>query len=102
MVAGKTIREAFDEAAEAAWDEDAVRMAQSVGPTQIVGIGISIGAGGIVLNQMSGIDLVNNSSGVVDVSAIFTTAGNALILASVGMIIAAAAMILGFFGRGGM
>jgi hypothetical protein len=74
---------------------------QSAGAGMIVGMGIAIGAGGIVLNEMAGLDIVNNSSGVVDVSSIFSTAGNALVLLSIAMIVGAAAVIMGFFGNGG-
>jgi hypothetical protein len=82
-------------------DEHVVRMAQSVGAGQIVGMAVAIGAGGIVLNQMSALDIVNNSSGVMDVASIFQTAGTALVLLSIAMIVGAAAVIMGFFGGGG-
>jgi hypothetical protein len=74
---------------------------QSMGAGQIVGMGISIGIGGVVLNQLSGLDIVANSTGVVDVSSIFSTAGQGLILLSIAILVGAAAVILGFFGGGG-
>lgn len=82
-------------------DEHVVRMAQSVGAGQIVGMAVAIGAGGIVLNQMSALDIVANSTGVMDVASIFSTAGTALVLLSIAMIVGAAAVIMGFFGGGG-
>jgi hypothetical protein len=83
-------------------DDDLVeQFRQDVGAGMIVGMAVTIGAGGIVLNQMSGLDLVANSSGVVDVSSIFQTAGTALVLLSIAMIVGAAAVIMGFFGSGG-
>ena len=73
--------------------ENADRMEQ-MGAKRIGSLAIGIGVVGIVLNQMSGFDVVANSTGVVDVSNIFQTAGAGLDLLVVGVIIAAAAVLL--------
>lgn len=65
-----------------------------MGAKRIGSLAIGIGVVGIVLNKMSGLDIVNNSSGVIDVSSIFSTAGSGLELLVVGVIIAAAAVLL--------
>jgi hypothetical protein len=69
------------------------RMAQ-MGARRIGSLAIGIGVVGIVLNEMSGLDIVANSTGVIDVSNIFQTAGSGLNLLVVGVIIAAAAVLL--------
>lgn len=69
------------------------RMGQ-MGAKRIGSLAIGIGVVGIVLNKMSGLDIVNNSSGVINVSNIFQTAGSGLELLVVGVIIAAAAVLL--------
>jgi hypothetical protein len=68
-------------------------MAQ-MGAKRIGSLAIGIGVVGIVLNQMSNMDMVANSTGVVDVSNIFSTAGSGLELLVLGVIIAAAAVLL--------
>lgn len=73
--------------------ENADRMEQ-MGAKRIGSLAIGIGVVGIVLNQMSGLEVVSNSTGVVDVSNIFQTAGSGLDLLVVGVIIAAAAVLL--------
>jgi len=47
-----------------------------------------------VLNEMNGLSIVNNSNGVIDVGSIFQTAGQGLNLLVIGVIIAAAAVLL--------
>jgi hypothetical protein len=69
------------------------RMKQ-MGARRIGSLAIGIGVVGIVLNQMSDLDIVANSTGVIDVSSIFQTAGSGLNLLVVGVIIAAAAVLL--------
>lgn len=65
-----------------------------MGARRIGSLAIGIGVVGIVLNQMSDLDVVANSTGVIDVSGIFQTAGAGLNLLVVGVIIAAAAVLL--------
>lgn len=65
-----------------------------MGAKRIGSLAIGIGVVGIVLNQMSNMDVVTNSTGVVDVQSIFDTAGSGLQLLVVGVIIAAAAVLL--------
>ena len=65
-----------------------------MGAKRIGSLAIGIGVVGIVLNQMSGLDIVGNSTGVVDVSQIFSVAGDGLNLLVIGVIIAAAAVLL--------
>jgi len=65
-----------------------------MGAKRIGSLAIGIGVVGIVLNKMSTLDVVNNSSGVIDVSNIFQVAGSGLNLLVVGVIIAAAAVLL--------
>lgn len=72
---------------------EAVRMKQ-MGAKRIGSLAIGIGVVGIVLNEMSSLSIVNNSTGVIDVSSIFETAGSGLNLLVVGVIIAAAAVLL--------
>jgi len=82
---------ADDSAAEAR--KQAVTMNQ-MGAKRIGSLAIGIGVVGIVLNQMSNLDIVANSTGVIDVGSIFQTAGSGLNLLVVGVIIAAAAVLL--------
>jgi hypothetical protein len=65
-----------------------------MGAKRIGSLAIGIGVVGIVLNKMSGLGIVANSTGVVDVNSIFQTAGSGLELLVVGVIIAAAAVLL--------
>jgi len=67
---------------------------QQMGAKRIGSLAIGIGVVGIVLNQMNDMDIVQNSTGVIDVSGIFDTAGSGLNLLVVGVIIAAAAVLL--------
>lgn len=69
------------------------RMKQ-MGAKRIGSLAIGIGVVGIVLNQMSNLDVVGNSTGVIDVSSIFQVAGQGLNLLVIGVIIAAAAVLL--------
>lgn len=70
-----------------------------MGAKRIGSLAIGIGVVGIVLNEMSGLDVVNNSTGVIDVYSIFQTAGSGLNLLVVGVIIAAAAVLLSIWGN---
>jgi hypothetical protein len=83
---GRGMMEASDE-----FDTDEM---EQMGAKRIGSLAIGIGVVGIVLNQMSNMDVVTNSTGVVDVSSIFQTAGSGLQLLVVGVIIAAAAVLL--------
>lgn len=74
-------------------DGEVHRMGQ-MGAKRIGSLAIGIGVVGIVLNQMSNMDIVSNSTGVIDVANIFQTAGSGLNLLVVGVIIAAAAVLL--------
>ena len=65
-----------------------------MGAKRIGSLAIGIGVVGIVLNQMDGIAVVNGSTGVIDVGNIFSVAGDGLQLLVVGVIIAAAAVLL--------
>lgn len=85
------IAEAEDPAATAR--QRSVVMNQ-MGAKRIGQLAIGIGVVGIVLNQMSNMEVVSNSTGVIDVSGIFTTAGQGLNLLVIGVIIAAAAVLL--------
>lgn len=69
------------------------RMGQ-MGARRIGSLAIGIAVVGIVLNKMSNLDVVTNSTGVIDVNSIFQTAGSGLNLLVVGVIIAAAAVLL--------
>lgn len=65
-----------------------------MGAKRIGSLAIGIAVVGIVLNQMSSLDVVANSTGVIDVSGIFDVAGAGLNLLVIGVIIAAAAVLL--------
>jgi len=78
-----------DHGAELARDDRA-----QMGAKRIGSLAIGIGVVGIVLNEMSNLDLISNSTGVIDVNSIFQTAGSGLNLLVVGVIIAAAAVLL--------
>lgn len=94
-----TISEESDElsveAVEEALEEDGtLHKMRQMGAKRIGSLAIGIGVVGIVLNTMSDMDIVNNSTGVVDVGNIFSIAGSGLELLVVGVIIAAAAVLL--------
>jgi hypothetical protein len=85
----------FVEMAEEFDDEDVdEEEMEQMGAKRIGSLAIGIGVVGIVLNKMSGLGIVNNSSGVINVNSIFETAGSGLELLVVGVIIAAAAVLL--------
>jgi len=65
-----------------------------MGAKRIGSLAIGIAVVGIVLNEMANLAIVNESNTVIDVSGIFDTAGAGLNLLVVGVIIAAAAVIL--------
>lgn len=67
---------------------------EQMGARRIGSLAIGIAVVGIVLNKMSNLDVVTNSTGVIDVNTIFQTAGSGLNLLVVGVIIAAAAVLL--------
>lgn len=77
----------------AAAQENTHVMAQ-MGAKRIGSLAIGIGVVGIVLNTMSNLDVVSNSTGVINVTSIFDTAGSGLELLVIGVIIAAAAVLL--------
>jgi hypothetical protein len=74
-------------------DEQVHEMGQ-MGAKRIGSLAIGIAVVGLVLNEMSGIDTFSNSSGVIDIQSIFDTAGSGLQILVVGVIIAAAAVLL--------
>lgn len=67
---------------------------RQMGAKRIGSLAIGIAVVGIVLNQMSDLEVVNSSTGVVDVGGIFDVAGAGLNLLVIGVIIAAAAVLL--------
>lgn len=81
-----------DNPMEAAQENEHI-MAQ-MGAKRIGSLAIGIGVVGIVLNKMNDLDVVSNSTGVINVTDIFSTAGSGLELLVVGVIIAAAAVLL--------
>jgi len=85
--------EAADEA-EGATPASRLHRMKQMGAKRIGSLAIGIGVVGIVLNQMSNLDVVGNSTGVIDVSSIFQVAGQGLNLLVIGVIIAAAAVLL--------
>ncbi len=85
----KELADSDDHGAELARDDRA-----QMGAKRIGSLAIGIGVVGIVLNEMSNLDLISNSTGVIDVNSIFQTAGSGLNLLVVGVIIAAAAVLL--------
>lgn len=74
-------------------DEQVHEMGQ-MGAKRIGSLAIGIAVVGLVLNEMSGIDTFANSTGVIDINSIFSTAGSGLQILVVGVIIAAAAVLL--------
>lgn len=75
-------------------DSGTLHEMRQMGAKRIGSLAIGIGVVGIVLNTMSDMDLVANSTGVVNVGSIFDTAGQGLELLVIGVIIAAAAVLL--------
>jgi hypothetical protein len=93
--AKEQLEKAAAEAAEKTEDTGSrIHRMYQMGAKRIGSLAIGIGVVGIVLNQMSDLDVVANSTGVIDVSGIFQTAGAGLNLLVVGVIIAAAAVLL--------
>jgi hypothetical protein len=75
-------------------EDDELHEMGQMGAKRIGSLAIGIAVVGIVLNEMSALDIVGNSTGVVDVSSIFNIAGSGLQLLVIGVIIAAAAVLL--------
>lgn len=92
------IREASEADDPVEWAKENEHVMEQMGAKRIGSLAIGIGVVGIVLNQMSNLAIVNNSTGVVDVSSIFQTAGQGLDLLVIGVIIAAAAVLLSLWG----
>lgn len=88
------IEEAVETEAEIEENGGRLHRMYQMGAKRIGSLAIGIGVVGIVLNQMSNLGIVANSTGVIDVSGIFETAGAGLNLLVVGVIIAAAAVLL--------
>lgn len=65
-----------------------------MGARRIGSLAIGIAVVAIVINEMSNLEVVNESDGVVNVDSIFETAGSGLNLLVLGVIIAAAAVLL--------
>jgi hypothetical protein len=86
--------EAAAEAEETTEQTGRLHRMKQMGAKRIGSLAIGIGVVGIVLNQMSNLDVVGNSTGVIDVSSIFQVAGQGLNLLVIGVIIAAAAVLL--------
>jgi hypothetical protein len=76
---------------------ETVRMRQ-MGAKRIGQLAIGLAVVGIVLNEMSQVNVVTNSSGVIDINSILNTAGSGLQLLVVGVIILAASILLSLFG----
>lgn len=93
----EAIEEACEQMEEAQAEGETHTMGQ-MGAKRIGSLAIGIGVVGIVLNKMSSLDIVANSSGVIDVGNIFSVAGSGLNLLVVGVIIAAAAVLLNLWG----
>lgn len=86
--------EAFERNADAEETGGIVHKMHQMGAKRIGSLAIGIAVVGIVLNQMSSLSIVNSSTGVVNVSQIFQVAGSGLNLLVIGVIIAAAAVLL--------
>jgi uncharacterized membrane protein YidH (DUF202 family) len=71
---------------------------RQMGAKRIGQLAIGLAVVGIVLNEMSTIQVVTNSTGVVNVNNIFETAGSGIQLMVVGVIILAASILLSLFG----
>ena len=84
----------FERNADAEETGGIVHKMHQMGAKRIGSLAIGIAVVGIVLNQMSDLDVVSNSTGVVDVNSIFQVAGSGLNLLVIGVIIAAAAVLL--------
>lgn len=75
-------------------EDDELHEMGQMGAKRIGSLAIGIAVVGIVLNEMSSLPIVGNSTGVIDVSSIFQIAGSGLNLLVIGVIIAAAAVLL--------
>jgi len=91
--AARDIADDIDDGDVSIEDDELHEMGQ-MGAKRIGSLAIGIAVVGIVLNEMSALDIVGNSTGVVDVSSIFNIAGSGLQLLVIGVIIAAAAVLL--------
>jgi len=91
-LSGGSLRESTKETAKKSARK--VHRMRQMGAKRIGSLAIGIGVVGIVLNEMSSLSIVGNSTGVIDVNSIFQTAGSGLSLLVVGVIIAAAAVLL--------
>lgn len=91
--AARDIADDIDDGDVSLEDDELHEMGQ-MGAKRIGSLAIGIAVVGIVLNEMSALDIVGNSTGVVDVSSIFNIAGSGLQLLVIGVIIAAAAVLL--------
>lgn len=69
------------------------RMGQ-MGAKRIGSLALGIAIIGLVMNELSSTETFANSSGVIDVGGIFQTAGSGLQILAIGIIIAAAAVLL--------
>ena len=73
--------------------EEVHRMGQ-MGAKRIGSLALGIAIIGLVMNELSSTETFANSSGVIDVGGIFQTAGSGLQILAIGIIIAAAAVLL--------
>jgi len=87
------------------WEEEGLAQAEVMGTVRVIGgamIGISVLV--IVLNEVFAIDSIANSSGpfagIID--SLESTGVAAMSLLVVGLLVAAANRVMGFFGGGGM
>lgn len=78
-------------------EEEVHRMGQ-MGAQRIGQLAIGIAVIGLVMNELSGTDTFSNSTGVIDVGGIFETAGSGLQILAIGIVIAAASVLLSLWG----
>jgi len=76
--------------------EEVHRMGQ-MGARRIGSLAIGIAVIGLVMNELSSTETFSNSTGVIDVSGIFQTAGSGLQILAIGIVIAAASVLLGLW-----
>jgi hypothetical protein len=76
--------------------EEVHRMGQ-MGARRIGSLALGIAIIGLVMNELSSTETFSNSTGVIDVNGIFQTAGSGLQILAIGIIIAAASVLLGLW-----
>ena len=68
-----------------------------MGARRIGSLALGIAIIGLVMNELSSTETFANSTGVIDVNGIFQTAGSGLQILAIGIIIAAASVLLGLW-----